>query len=143
MNHTWKLGELPPTVELPLGYFQRRGIVLDCRGPLVISKLSVWGLGVIVLTRSHDTSVGPGPIGPVIDYGVAVDDYAWIGSRALLTGCYIGKGAIVAAGSVVRGQDVAEGVMVAGNPARVIALWDGQKWAYLPASKSGYSRRLG
>jgi len=48
----------------------------------------------------------------------------------------------VAAGTVVRGQDVAPGLMVAGNPARVIARWTGEQWEYLPTEESGYRRRL-
>jgi acetyltransferase-like isoleucine patch superfamily enzyme len=138
MNHGWNLGKLPPTVGLPSAYFAKRGITLDCRGPLVIDKASHWGFGVIVLTESHD--IKSGKIGRVVPYGVTVDADAWIGSRALLAGCHIGAGAIVAAGTVVRGQDVAPGVMVAGNPARVIARWNGQRWKYLP--DAGYSRRL-
>ena len=143
------MGELPATVELPWEYFERRGILLDCRGPLSISAHSFWGFRVAVYTESHDVSLGPiGPafgwkIGMTVPYGVEVLAGAWIGSESLLAGCVIGKGAIVAAGTVVRGQDVAPGVMVAGNPARVIARWEHARWVYLSAGKSGYERRLG
>ena len=138
MNHGWNLGKLPPTVGLSAEYFSKRGITLDCRGPLVIDKTSIWGFGVVVLTESHD--IKSGKPGAVIPYGVTVDAGAWIGSGALLAGCHIGTGAIVAAGTVVRGQTVAPFVMVAGNPARVIARWDGERWEYL--LDAGYSRRL-
>ncbi len=138
----WNLGRLPETVGHPEEYFRRRGILLDCRGPLVISAKSGWGFSVMVLTESHNVDNWPGPIGPVVPYGVRVDDYAWIASRVLLAGCHIGAGAIVAAGTVVRGQDVAPGVMVAGNPARVIARWDGGRWVYVSEQESGYRREL-
>ncbi len=136
-----RMGELTPAVGLPWKYFEIRGCFLDCRGPLMISATSQWGVRVAVLTESHEIEAWP-QLGPVIDYGVAVQDGAWIGSYSLLTGCTIGENAIVAAGTVVRGQTVAPFTMVAGNPARVIARWDGKEWKYLAASKSGFSRRL-
>jgi acetyltransferase-like isoleucine patch superfamily enzyme len=136
-----KIRDLPATVGLPWDYFARRGIFLDCRGPLTISATSRWGYMVQVFTESHDLSQWPA-LGPVIPYGVTVDEQAWIGSQALLSGCHIGIGAVVAAGTVVRGQDVAPLVMVAGNPARVIARWQDGDWHYLPVVKSGYARRL-
>lgn len=140
MSIHWGLGTLPATVELPASYFQKRGITLDCRGPLTIAKGTFWGFGVTVLTQSHD--IGAGVVGAVVDYPVTVERGAWIGSGALLCGCHIGAGAIVAAGTVVRGQTVAPRVMVAGNPARVIARWDGERWVYLPGEESGYRRGL-
>lgn len=133
---------LPATVGLPWEYFAIRGILLDGRGPLVIDKTSRWGLRVTVITRSHDIQGGPGVLGETVDYGVTVEAGVWIGSGALLAGCHIGKGAIVAAGSVVRGQTVAPNVMVAGNPARVIARWNGTAWEYLPGAESGYERQM-
>jgi acetyltransferase-like isoleucine patch superfamily enzyme len=136
-----KLGDLPPTVGLPRSYFDKRGCVLDCRGPLFISAKSRWGFSVQVLTQSHDISKWP-ESGAIIPYGVTVEDEAWIFSFSLLTGCVIGAGSIVTAGTVVRGQIVAPNVMVAGNPARVIARWNGEKWCYLSAEASGFCRDL-
>ena len=133
---------LPDSVRRPRDYFVRRGIVLDCSGPLEIDADIHWGYLVMVLTRSHDISSGPGHVEAAIPRGVYVEAGAWICSGALLYGCRIGAGAIVAAGTVVRGQDVAPGVMVAGNPARVIARWDGARWVYLPEEVSGFRRRL-
>jgi acetyltransferase-like isoleucine patch superfamily enzyme len=53
--------------------------------------------------------------GPII-----VDDEVWIGDKALiLSGVHIGKGAIIAAGSVVV-HDVPPYAIVGGNPAKVI-----------------------
>ena len=134
------MGEWPKTIGLSWEYFAIRGCVLDCRGPIEIDKGSTWGFGVRVLTESHDISFGPGVLGPVIARGVYVEPGAWIGSYALLVGCRIGAGAIVASGTVVRCQNVAPGVMVAGNPARVIARWDGKQWAYIV--DSGFGRKL-
>jgi acetyltransferase-like isoleucine patch superfamily enzyme len=51
---------------------------------------------------------------------IVVDDYCWIGGRAiLLPGVHVGEGAVVAAGSVVT-RDVPAWTVVAGVPARAI-----------------------
>lgn len=51
---------------------------------------------------------------------IVIEDYAWISFNAIiLKGIRIGKGAIVAAGSVVT-KDVAPFTVVAGNPAQLI-----------------------
>jgi len=51
---------------------------------------------------------------------IRVEDFAWIGARVLiLKGVTIGRGAVVAAGSVVT-KDVSPFAIVAGNPARQI-----------------------
>ncbi|NJL59070.1 MAG: acyltransferase [Desulfobacteraceae bacterium] len=50
---------------------------------------------------------------------VTIEDYAWIGARSIiLPGVTIGKGAVVAAGSVVT-QNVKPGSLIAGVPAKV------------------------
>lgn len=95
-----------------------------------------------VLTESHDISGGPGNLGTVVPRGVRVDAGAWICSYSLLVGCHIGAGVIVSAGSVVRGQNVVPGVIVAGNPARVVARWLEGKWVYMDGIESEYTREL-
>jgi acetyltransferase-like isoleucine patch superfamily enzyme len=53
---------------------------------------------------------------------VRIGDDAWVGFGAvILKGVEIGRGAVVAAGSVVA-SDVPEGTVVAGNPARVVKI---------------------
>lgn len=64
------------------------------------------------------------------DAPIVVEDYAWIGSHALiLKGVTIGKGAVVAAGSVVT-KDVQPYTIVAGNPARVIRERGAREFTY-------------
>ena len=121
-------GRLPATVHLPADYFLGRGCFIDAKGPLEIAGDSTWGYGVRVLTRSHTIAGG---VGPVVPRPVIVERGAWIGSFALLYNCRIGEGAIVAAGAVVRSCEVAPRVLVAGNPAEVVARWDGTAWRYL------------
>ena len=130
LNHLGAIrGHLPATVGLPADYFLGRGCFVDAKGPLTIAAGTYWGYGVRVLTRSH--AIGEGGVGAVIPRPVVVARGAWIGSFALLYNCQIGEGAIVAAGAVVRSCEVAPRVMVAGNPAEVVARWDGSAWQYL------------
>lgn len=59
------------------------------------------------------------------DLGVVIEDDVWIGSYAIvLRGVTVGRGAVVAAGSVVT-KSVPPYSIVAGNPARVMRFrWD-------------------
>ena len=51
---------------------------------------------------------------------ITIDDYAWIGTRAIiLPGVHIGEGAVVAAAAVVT-KDVAPWSVVGGIPAKII-----------------------
>ena len=137
-------GAWPDTMGHPRRYFQIRGCVIDCRGPVVIHPDARVALCVTILTQSHDISHWP-ELGPVVPRPVIIDKDAWIGSGSILCGCHIGEGAIVAAGTVVRGQNVAPRTMVAGNPARVIARWykwSLRGWLYLPEEQSGFKREL-
>jgi len=61
------------------------------------------------------------PVKNVVTLPLQIADDAWIGARSLiLPGCgRIGRGAVVAAGSVVT-RDVPDYAVVAGNPARLV-----------------------
>ena len=80
-----------------------------------------------------------GIAGPVEYRPITVESGAWICSGVLLYNCTVGAGSIVSAGTVLRSQVVGPGVMVAGNPARVIARLQDGKWLYLPGE---FQRRL-
>ncbi len=66
----------------------------------------------------------PGPDG----YGaIHIEDYAWIGSKAIiLKSVRIGRGAVVASGAVVT-KDVPDLTVVAGNPAKAVKTLDPPK----------------
>ena len=113
-------------------YYRERGCRIDTRGTLKIHPTSRWGFYVTVITQSHQRSKSETLVdGALVDRGVFVDADAWICSKATLYNCHIGEGAIVAVGAVVRSQEVAPLVMVAGNPARVIARYIYGEWRYI------------
>lgn len=70
---------------------------------------------VELLTASHDVS---DPQWPTVTKPIHIEDYVWIGKRAIiLPGVHIGRGAVVAAGAVVT-KSVKAGCIVGGNPAQ-------------------------
>lgn len=74
--------------------------------------------GVEILTASHDVL---DPEWKHIKAKVIIEDYAWIGTGAMiLPGVVIGKGAVVGARAVVT-KAIAPGEIVVGNPARTIS----------------------
>jgi acetyltransferase-like isoleucine patch superfamily enzyme len=65
--------------------------------------------------RARHDPPGREGVGPIV-----IEDYAWIGSRSIIMkGVTIGRGAVVAMGSVVK-MSVPELTVVSGNPARAV-----------------------
>jgi acetyltransferase-like isoleucine patch superfamily enzyme len=90
---------------------------LDNRGTLRIGSNVSISSEVCILTADHDPQ-SESFAGR--NRAVEIDDYAFIGTRALiLPGSKIGRGAIAAAGSVVT-KNVEPFAIVAGNPAKII-----------------------
>ena len=94
-----------------------RNCYLDNRGELKIGNNVSISPEVHLITASHDTQ----------DAGfkyfkgkIIIDDYVWIGTRAIiLPNVKIGKGAVVASGAVVT-KNVSEYSIVGGVPAKTI-----------------------
>jgi acetyltransferase-like isoleucine patch superfamily enzyme len=90
---------------------------LDGRSGITVGDNVNIGGHVTIFTRQHDVD---SPDFEEVGAAVTVGDYAWIASHALiLPGVSIGRGAVVAAGSVVT-KNVPEFTLVGGNPARHI-----------------------
>jgi maltose O-acetyltransferase len=95
-----------------------RDCTLDVRGPLSIGDNVSISPEVAILTTQHRLDT---PGFPPESRAVVIEDHVWIGMRAIvLPGTTIGRGAVVAAGAVVRG-DIPPLTVVAGVPARPVA----------------------
>jgi serine acetyltransferase len=113
----------------PLDYYEKRGVLLDCRGGLQIHKSARVGFRAKIITQSHISELSQ----EIVDRPVTIGKRAFIGSFSILYNCTIGENAVVSIGSVVASVDVPPNVMVEGNPAQVIAtkLANTTDWHYL------------
>ncbi|UKZ55434.1 hypothetical protein TrVGV298_009258 [Trichoderma virens] len=90
--------------------------------PIVIGARTLIGPNCSFYSGTHplDHRVRNGTRGPESGKPIRVGEDCWFGGGVtVLPGVTIGKGVVVGAGSVVT-KDVPEGVVVAGNPARVL-----------------------
>ena len=103
-----------------------RGGKLEIRNNVDIAQeTNIWTLEHNVHCDNHSAIGGD----------VIIEDFAWIASRVtILPGVTIGKGAVVAANSVVT-KDVESMTIVGGVPAKKIGVRK-NKLKYIPASKS-------
>lgn len=101
-----------------------RNCTLDARSPLTIGENVALSPEVVILAGTHDVNdprFANSEVGP---WAVAIEDHVWIGTRAMIMpGVTVGRGAVVAAGSVVT-KDVSPLTIVAGVPAKPIGMRD-------------------
>lgn len=98
------------------------GCYLSGEGGLKIGADVLIGAHVKLLSAGHAIDDGDWVIArnAITRGGIVIEDGAWVGAGAIvLEGVRIGRGAVVAAGAVVR-QNVPEGMVAAGMPARLI-----------------------
>ena len=108
------------------------------RGTAIVGHFSIdveddvfMGMNIYITDQNHGYEVLDEPIGTQMpsEAAVRIGAGSWIGSGAvILPGAQIGRHVVVAANSVVRG-DVPDNSVVAGVPARVVRLHDGDAWA--------------
>jgi maltose O-acetyltransferase len=109
--------------EIEIG--ENSGLGLNCRvmGPLSIGDNVMMGPDVMIYTQNHnfeDTNIPMIKQGNSVRKKVTVGDDVWVGARVIiLPGITVGRGSILAAGSVVT-KDVPEYSIVGGNPAKII-----------------------
>jgi maltose O-acetyltransferase len=96
------------------------GVFLDNLAPIRIGEQCAIGIGVMILTSSHDIGPATRREGTKHRAPVIIGDGCWLGSRAVvMPGVTIGPGCVIAAGAVVT-KDCAPNGLYAGVPARRI-----------------------
>ncbi|HTU31217.1 MAG TPA: acyltransferase [Solirubrobacteraceae bacterium] len=104
-----------------------QGCTIDLRSGLAIGNNVSVSPEVMILAGSHDVHA---PRFNDIAGFVTIEDHVWIGARAIvLPGITLGRGAVVAAGSVVT-KNVAPMTIVAGVPAKPVGVRDPAGTAY-------------
>ena len=94
-----------------------KNVIIDGRGGLEIGSNVDIAQDTVIWTAQHDYN---DDYHKFVTERVVVGDYVWLASRTMiLPGVTIGKGAVVAAGSVVT-KNVGSMELVGGVPARVI-----------------------
>ena len=122
------------------------GSYLSGEGGLSIGQDVLIGAHAKLLSAGHAIDGGDLVIARnAISRGrIVVEDGAWIGAGAtVLEGVRIGRGAVVAAGAVVR-QDVPQGMVAVGIPARIVRSrrMMGENMEPKVAQKRGWAARL-
>jgi acetyltransferase-like isoleucine patch superfamily enzyme len=95
---------------------------MGCQGGVKIGSNVIMGPGVRIFSENHNFQNIDRPIRVqgVTRKEVVIEDDCWIGAGAtLLAGVHVGRGSVIAAGSVVT-KDVLPNTVVAGVPASVI-----------------------
>ena len=115
--HMWANFFQPKNITIGQGTIVGDHVFLDGRAKLTIGSHVAIASSVLIYNSEHD--VRSDNFDP-IEEPVEIDDYVFIGARAIiLPGVKVGRGAVVAAGAVVT-KDVAEMTIVGGVPAKII-----------------------
>ncbi|MCH8614300.1 sugar O-acetyltransferase [Arsenicicoccus dermatophilus] len=102
------------------GTFANFGLVALDVAPVRIGERVQIGPGVQLLTATHPLDPVARGEGWEAAEPITIEDDVWLGGGALvLAGVTVGRGSVVGAGAVVT-KDVPPGVVVVGNPARVV-----------------------
>jgi acetyltransferase-like isoleucine patch superfamily enzyme len=101
------------------------GVYIAARNRVTLGNNVVLSVGVMILDSGLDMNlVAKGDLTTHSESFVVIEDNVWVGARAiLLPGVVVGKNSVIAAGSVVT-KNVLANTLVAGNPARQIRQFD-------------------
>lgn len=93
--------------------------LLDARAGIAIGNDVIIASDTHIIAGGHDFNHPDFPPAPNPPDPIVIDDYVWIGSRAMILPCLLGRGAVVAAHSVVN-KEVPPLAIVGGVPGKVI-----------------------
>lgn len=100
--------------------FVNCGGFLDLNGPITIGRHVAIGPSVSLITCTHAMGPASQRAGRMVIAPIRIGDGVWIGCRVvILPGVNIGRGSVIASGSVVS-DDVPENSLAGGIPAGVI-----------------------
>lgn len=114
-------------------------VSMRCADHIIIGNNVLMGSRVLIIDNSHGKYSGDNQDNPLVPPNtrklstgqVIVEDNVWIGENSIIQqGVTIGKGSIIAANSVVT-KDVPPNVIAGGIPAKIIKIWNGEKWENL------------
>lgn len=106
-------------VTIGAGFYINRGVTFEGKAAVTLGMKVAVGPEVMILTSTHDIGPTQWRAGNGVPrfQAVSVGDGSWIGARAtLMPGVTIGRGCVIAAGSVVR-SDCPDNTLWAGVPA--------------------------
>lgn len=112
----------PENVTIGDNIIINRNVLITARSSITIGNNVLIGSNVVLNDSNHQFADRETPINKQGHTAepIVIEDDVWIASNAIiLKGVHIGKGAVVAAGSVVT-KDVAPYTVVAGVPAKII-----------------------
>lgn len=122
---TSKMRCFAPTASITIGNHSGMtgGCLIARTRTIAIGDRCLLGPNVTILDSDFHVPWPPerrGEWAPELDRGVTIENDVWIGMNAIiLKGVHIGRGSIVAAGSVVT-KNVPPASLVAGNPAQIM-----------------------
>lgn len=123
------------TVRIEDGAYIGHGLRLTAVGEVVIGEEAMLADGCYVSDTNHVYEDVTEPIkrqGLRDGRRVEIGPGAWLGIGAVVCGnVRIGRNAVVGARTVVT-SDVPDFCVVAGNPARIVRRWEGDRWEWLP-----------
>lgn len=96
--------------------FMNRNVSITCLDNIEIGNYVQIGNNTVVVDHNHDYKKGEG----FTCKKVIINDNVWIGANCvILPGVTLGKGAVIAAGSVVN-KNIPPYALAGGNPAKII-----------------------
>lgn len=116
----WGTGDIAARLRIGEACLINAPLRLELEADITIGHHVSIGHGVTFITASHELGTAEHRSGPVRPAPIVIEDGCLIGAcSVILPGVTLGRGAVVAAGSVVA-ANVEAGKLVGGNPARQI-----------------------